>query len=1452
MRFTFPQLSVFVVFALGLLQAASLLHGGVIYVKKSGGNDSNDGSSWANSVQTLKKALELANDEIWMASGQYGDTVTDNNTDDTKTDEQADSMFTVSSAIKIYGGFNGTEASPDDRTWSGNKYSGHPSSATTIKGSSSIRPLYLKANVRLDGLTISGGTSVAGNGGGVYVKSGATFWKCKVQSNSSTGNGGGIYVKSGTVNFIWTQVISNTASGTSQGGGVYTEAGTFKAYNSTFQSNTAYQFAAGKFQGTPSFYCCLFKSSTTTGGNSAIGKSLEVVGGAQFHYCTFEESLGSTLYIVYSSGEPTFKGCLWTAASSGFKGTKHNDSVQGSSPASTVSTDALPTDLHDFDNDGNTVERLPVDLNGKVRNDDASDNFDNHGAISKEAATFTTYTVTVSGISTSPLFDEEAWDGIKVGSSSTTLKSFEAQIGESPVLKANPPTHWEFAGWNGDPSSLGDLTLPAVSAPVSVTASFTPIEYTATLLSPQTLITVGEQILDVSASYTAGESGTAEFDGGLQATTGSNPNLLTVTSISPEGYRLKDWIIKKTTSDNVETTVNASESNGEYNSTSPLVLSWEANWEITPVYTIAVYDLTIEESVTNYSDDTASFLASFGGTTGLVNGSQVTVEVKPSEGHQLEYVTITDASGQDLNHTALLDANGKTPVLNLSETTGEGTLTFALGGDMGYDVRIKGYFLPVSYLINVDAVIAQDVEPLDVLPGSEYTITKVEGDDPLPNGWWKEGTVLKLDANILSYATDPNKIEVTWEFEGTKTKEKTYYLTVDKALDITVSFNIDRYELKHRVFFDEGNATYVELKSQYLYDDNVSTAVEFDATGYEFNGTRFADDPDNLAPDSFIMRDDVILETRFLRKEHVVSVSGWTKDENGTLIPGGGDVAITPPGYKFDHDEPISLKAEPDTSYQFAYWLKDDNVTKWPTDLRSSDNPVSVDLTEPLTLKAVFEPRQYQFNFLSEPRSGGGWFAENVSFADGTTAFFTHGDVIEIQAAPAAGYDINGSITLVDFAGAPLSYQSHSGTTKRITLTVLSDANVSAVFSKDYGDYDGDGLDNYTESIYGSNLYLSDSDGDGMDDKWEITYGLNPIDPNDSQYDEDYDNLTNLHEYQSGTFPRNPDSNGDGIVDVYDPKDISVALQEGYFFVRIDVVPFGAGIVTGEGAYESNATASITLFKETPGYVFVNWQGDLSGSDRNGTVSIDSNKTIIANFAFDNRDSDGDGIDNYTEGLYGTDASKTDTDGDGMRDDVEIAALTAIADLNVTGVFDPNKSDSAFLSYLSGLNVSTGGAGADSNGSSLLYDFINGWFYTSAHGWSFAASSSSMVYNANMATWLSFQKDSNANFKILQWDKPTSQWVDYGNSSVSGHYSLTVTKNVSAGGEVSPSSSYPAGTNLQIEARANPGYKFIGWEGDVISSSPSVTFPINENTAVQAIFLTDEQVSSLLDGTQGN
>ena len=107
-----------------------------------------------------------------------------------------------------------------------------------------------------------------------------------------------------------------------------------------------------------------------------------------------------------------------------------------------------------------------------------------------------------------------------------------------------------------------------------------------------------------------------------------------------------------------------------------------------------------------------------------------------------------------------------------------------------------------------------------------------------------------------------------------------------------------------------------------------------------------------------------------------------------------------------------------------------------------------------------------------------------------------------------------------------------------IILMNFNQENMEAA-DVDLSDTDGDGLNNYFESIYGTDPLLADTDGDGLTDWEELTQtGTNPLledtDGNsilDGAEDFDGDGLSNQEEIAAGTGVLYPDSDGDGLSD---------------------------------------------------------------------------------------------------------------------------------------------------------------------------------------------------------------------------------------------------------------------------------------------------------------------------------
>jgi hypothetical protein len=94
--------------------------------------------------------------------------------------------------------------------------------------------------------------------------------------------------------------------------------------------------------------------------------------------------------------------------------------------------------------------------------------------------------------------------------------------------------------------------------------------------------------------------------------------------------------------------------------------------------------------------------------------------------------------------------------------------------------------------------------------------------------------------------------------------------------------------------------------------------------------------------------------------------------------------------------------------------------------------------------------------------------------------------------------------------------------------TVSSGGLVTAVSS---GNVVIQAVNEGAQSIITIQVVLAGTSHGGIPDSWAIAHGLDPNDPNMPFEDPDHDGLTNLQEFQFGTDPHNPDTDGDGLTD---------------------------------------------------------------------------------------------------------------------------------------------------------------------------------------------------------------------------------------------------------------------------------------------------------------------------------
>ena len=284
--------------------------------------------------------------------------------------------------------------------------------------------------------------------------------------------------------------------------------------------------------------------------------------------------------------------------------------------------------------------------------------------------------------------------------------------------------------------------------------------------------------------------------------------------------------------------------------------------------------------------------------------------------------------------------------------------------------------------------------------------------------------------------------------------------------------------------------------------------------------------------------------------------------------------------------------------------------------------------------------------------------------------------------------------------------------------------------------------------------------------------------------------------------------------------------------------PSTGGTVSGAGTYTAGTTVTP---KATPaaGYTFTGWSGDASGTNASVAVTMNSNKSITANFqaikyTLATTVSPVAGGSVSGAGMYaaGTKATLTATPAAGYTftgwsgDASGTAASMAITmdgDKSVTANFQSQTTTTKYslattASPIAGGNIS--GAGTYDAGTVATLTATPAPGYTFI-GWSGDASGAS----ASTAITMTSDKSVTANFQVA------------GNTS----YALSAMVIPAGGGVVTGAGTYPAGAVVVIEAEAAAGYTFVGWSGDIAGTDASQTITMSGDVAVQANFQSIEE-----------
>jgi hypothetical protein len=334
-----------------------------------------------------------------------------------------------------------------------------------------------------------------------------------------------------------------------------------------------------------------------------------------------------------------------------------------------------------------------------------------------------------------------------------------------------------------------------------------------------------------------------------------------------------------------------------------------------------------------------------------------------------------------------------------------------------------------------------------------------------------------------------------------------------------------------------------------------------------------------------------------------------------------------------------------------------------------------------------------------------------------------------------------------------------------------------------------------------------------------------------------------------------------------------------------------------QSAYDTNTTVQLTAVPSI-GYHFVSWSGDASGSTNPLSVTMNSNKSITANFA----------INTYTLNITAVNGTVTKNPSQSAYDSNTTVQLTAVpatgyrfvswsgdasgssnpvsmlmnANKNVTAnfaatgcilnitaangsvsknpdlaVYDSNATVQLTASPASGYHF-VNWTGDTSSSANPLFVIMNGSksitanFAINAFTVTVNAANGTVIKNPNQSVY-----DSNSTVQLTAlpatgyhftgWSgstsgsaNPLSLLVD-GNKNVTANfaintYSLSITATNGAVLKNPSQSAYDSNTTVQLTAFPASGYHFVNWTGDVTGSSNPISVIMNGNKSVTAVF----------------
>jgi len=636
-----------------------------------------------------------------------------------------------------------------------------------------------------------------------------------------------------------------------------------------------------------------------------------------------------------------------------------------------------------------------------------------------------------------------------------------------------------------------------------------------------------------------------------------------------------------------------------------------------------------------------------------------------------------------------------------------------------------------------------------------------------------------------------------------------------------------------------GAGTVVKVPDQISYDFGALVVLTATPTfGYHFVGWS-GDATGNTNPLAVLMDGNKSITATFAINTYTVAATA----------AGNGTVTKSPNLAGYDHGSTVQLTASPSLGYHFVGWSGDTTGTA---------NPFNVTLHQNKSYTATFAINTYA---VSISTAGSGTLTKNP---DQPT--YDHGSSVQLTATPGLGYHLAGWSGDTTGTANPFTVVLHQNRSYTATFAINTYAIATGVVGSgtvmktpDLASYDH-GASVQITAIPNPGYHFLSWSGD-------TTGASNPFTVITNQ-NRSYTATFAINTYAvstavvgTGTVSRSPDQatyeygssvqltaapgfghhfvgwSGDTTgtanpfnVTLHQNKSYTATFAINTYAVTAGVV--GNGTVTktpDQPTYDHGSSVQLTATPD-PGYHFLGWSGDTTGTMNPFTKIMNGNKSYTATFAINSYAlsvstvGSGSVTKNPDLGSYphGTSVELTAVPGTGHHF-LGWSGDTIGTANPFTGIMNGNRSYTATFAINSyTLSVGTVGSGSVTkdpdlgsypHGTSVQLTAVPDAYY-SFTGWSGDTTGSmnpfTMIMNGN--------KSYTATFTINSYTLSVST---VGNGSV--------TRNPDQ-------PTYPHGTSVELTAVPGTGYSFTGWSGDTTGTINPFTRIMNGNKNYTATF----------------